>query len=1095
MKILHIRFKNLNSLAGEWSIDLTHPAFANDGIFAITGPTGSGKSTLLDAMCLALYGRTPRLNRVSKSENDIMSRQTGECFAEVTFETLAGRFRCHWSQHRAGKKPEGALQAPKQELSNPDTGEILESRITDVAARIEAVTGMDFTRFTRSMLLAQGGFAAFLQAAPGDRAEILERITGTEIYSRISIQVHERLRAEQDALRALQAGLSGITLLDQDQETAMLCELEAQHTEESARAAGLAETAALVAWQQGVCALEKELAALDQESEALNKERAAFAPQRSALALAQEAALLDGAYSTLAALRKQLDHDRQALLKGRQELPALQAASQAHALAQAQAEAKEQEAAKALKQAVPLLHTVRALDQRLADQRKLLEQNRVDIANDTATLQADAQRCHAARRMQAEARQALKNLDAYLDEHASDAWLVGGLAGIEEQAASLHQRHAGLAAKKTEQSQAHAALDAASQALILAKKASARQQKILTQADKDIRQSQEALDQLLNGRLLREYRADKEALLRELALRQEIARLKDYRARLTDGQPCPLCGASEHPFAAGNVPAPDESEQKIEALAVIINQAEAQEKRIRQHEQDGLAARAAFLESEKQEAAAALDMAAAEKGLALLQGEIARLQQECAGQQNALVARLLPLGIDHIGDNALPALLDSLRERLAAWQDRVRQKADCERRIAELDADIARLDAVHEARRLALEEKTARLDAAEQAYAASQDERQRLFGAANPEAEERQLNAALAAASAALKQATTLARQAHQNLDAASAEDASLQKRIKRQEPELAAQERDFSLALAASGFSSELFFLEARLDAGLRKDLAAKARLLDDKFTDITARHSDRTSRLALERARMHTDKSLEALQAEIRTQEEALRNVQEAVAALRHALKENTLARERVQAGQKAIEAQQSECRRWAALHELIGSADGKKYRNFAQGLTFEMMIAHANLQLRNMTDRYLLLRDTAQPLELNVMDNYQAGEVRTTKNLSGGESFIVSLALALGLSRMSGRNVRVDSLFLDEGFGTLDEESLDTALETLAALRREGKLIGVISHVAAIRERIGAQITVWPGHGGCSRLEGPGCSAGIPPPNAHPPASPFI
>ncbi len=178
------------------------------------------------------------------------------------------------------------------------------------------------------------------------------------------------------------------------------------------------------------------------------------------------------------------------------------------------------------------------------------------------------------------------------------------------------------------------------------------------------------------------------------------------------------------------------------------------------------------------------------------------------------------------------------------------------------------------------------------------------------------------------------------------------------------------------------------------------------------------------------------------------------------------------------EAIEAQKRECARWDRLHELIGSADGKKYRNFAQGLTFEIMISHANRQLQKMTDRYLLIRDEAQPLELNVIDNYQGGEVRSTKNLSGGESFIVSLSLALGLSQMASKNVRVDSLFLDEGFGTLDEESLETALETLGSLQQDGKLIGVISHVPALKERIGTQIQITTSTGGRSVISGPRC-----------------
>jgi len=140
--------------------------------------------------------------------------------------------------------------------------------------------------------------------------------------------------------------------------------------------------------------------------------------------------------------------------------------------------------------------------------------------------------------------------------------------------------------------------------------------------------------------------------------------------------------------------------------------------------------------------------------------------------------------------------------------------------------------------------------------------------------------------------------------------------------------------------------------------------------------------------------------------------------------------------------------------------------------------MMVGHANRQLQKMTDRYLLIRDDRRPLELNVVDSYQAGEIRSTKNLSGGESFIVSLSLALGLSHMASKNVRVDSLFLDEGFGTLDEDALDTALETLAGLQEDGKLIGVISHVSTLKERISTQIQVSPHTGGRSVVSGPGC-----------------
>ena len=261
---------------------------------------------------------------------------------------------------------------------------------------------------------------------------------------------------------------------------------------------------------------------------------------------------------------------------------------------------------------------------------------------------------------------------------------------------------------------------------------------------------------------------------------------------------------------------------------------------------------------------------------------------------------------------------------------------------------------------------------------------------------------------------------------------------------------------------------------------MSSRAKALDDAGTELNAKQKDRETRLATEIAKKLTDKTLGELEPQFKEYEESLKELRDAIAGLKHKLSENTAAQERIREKQSAIEAQKNECHRWEKLHGLIGSADGKKYRNFAQGLTFELMVSHANRQLAKMTDRYLLVRDDEEPLELNVMDNYQAGEIRSTKNLSGGESFIVSLTLALGLSKMASRKVRVDSLFLDEGFGTLDEEALETALETLSGLQQDGKLIGIISHVSALKERISTQITITPASGGRSNLAGPGCSA---------------
>ncbi len=294
---------------------------------------------------------------------------------------------------------------------------------------------------------------------------------------------------------------------------------------------------------------------------------------------------------------------------------------------------------------------------------------------------------------------------------------------------------------------------------------------------------------------------------------------------------------------------------------------------------------------------------------------------------------------------------------------------------------------------------------------------------------------------------------------------------------QLSELEEAINLRLSEAGFVDETAFLQACLPRERFDALTQMADTLRMDETSIQARQQDRTEALAAELDKNLTVKPLDLILQENATITGQLSDLQKSLGAIDQKLQQHAEQLLRHQSRLQAIEIQKKECDRWERLHSLIGSGDGKKFRNFAQGLTFELMVAHANRQLQKMSDRYILVRDVSEPLELNVIDNYQAGEIRSTKNLSGGESFIASLALSLGLSSMASRNVRVDSLFLDEGFGTLDEDALETALETLSGLQQDGKLIGIISHVPALKERIGTQIQVEAGSSGRSGISGPG------------------
>ena len=334
MRILELSFKNLNSLYGEWKIDFTDPEYVYNGVFVLTGPTGAGKSTILDAICLALYGATPRLGKITKSGNEIMSRQTGECYAEVLFESKAGRFRCRWDQRRARKKSDGRLQDYHHQISDADTGRFIQTKKSLVGGVIEEKTGMDLDRFTRSMLLAQGGFDTFLRAGVEQKSRILEQITGTGIYSEISRRVHERQRNEWETLKLLKAEISGIVVLEPVQEEKFQDDLKVKENESVELAGKITEINSSIAWLITLEDLTGEILSLTDEAARLKTEIEAFQPKRVKLRRSIKAASLDGAYAKLQILRTQQAENQAALITEVDKLPELEtsAKNQAKAL-------------------------------------------------------------------------------------------------------------------------------------------------------------------------------------------------------------------------------------------------------------------------------------------------------------------------------------------------------------------------------------------------------------------------------------------------------------------------------------------------------------------------------------------------------------------------------------------------------------------------------------------------------------------------------------------------------------------------------------------------------------------------------------------
>ena len=328
MKICKLRLKNLNSLKGEWEIDFTKAPFDDAGVFAIVGPTGAGKSTLLDAICLALYHETPRL-KVSPSQNDVMTRHTSECLAEVEFEIKGKGYRAFWGQRRARGQSDGKLQPMTCELCERD-GTIITTKIHEKIDKIADITGLDFSRFTKSMLLAQGGFSAFLNASANDRAELLEELTGTEIYGDVSKWVFDKHKLEKQAIASLE-NFNEQTQLLTDEAFAELKQTESSfESDEKANAGALKQHQAVLEWRRTEKKLQEQVAQYQQQFDDATQALADFAPQQRQLEQALTAQVLQPDYDKQQGLKSRLDQNQadvnqytemqQAQLKQNQEL-------------------------------------------------------------------------------------------------------------------------------------------------------------------------------------------------------------------------------------------------------------------------------------------------------------------------------------------------------------------------------------------------------------------------------------------------------------------------------------------------------------------------------------------------------------------------------------------------------------------------------------------------------------------------------------------------------------------------------------------------------------------------------------------------------
>jgi exonuclease SbcC len=560
MKINSLRFKNINSLQGQWKIDFTQPPFSDNGLFAITGPTGAGKTTILDAICLALYQQTPRLGGINKSSNELMTRGTSDCLAEVEFEVKGKGYRAFWSQRRSRNKVDGNLQDSVVELVRIEDGKILASQVKKMASLIEEITGLDFARFTKSMMLSQGQFAAFLNAAANERAELLEELTGSEIYGLISERVHRDFTESKQGLEQLVARSEGAELLTADQ-IAELKEENAQLLKDlDAEDVQLKVIQDTLAWLLTVEKNQLQVQQAETQLKQLEQEQKLQEHNLLRLVQSEPAEKLRGPYQLLQYANEQLilaQQQREALLLQKQNI------EKTLILLKSEVDKSNASLFLAEQENVEfnqlLNEKIIPLDTEISHKNKTLEHEASELLSaqhHNVQLVADIEQ--KAKGL-VDTQQQLTAHQHYLQQHSQVEYIAAQLPLWRSQLISI------LPLKQNIKTAQDAQRESQTQWSLLSQQMTAQQEKIDTglACVKRLQKSKLNIEQVISQQLLpslnmedslQQLRANYKSYAQQLSdidliLLQErkIEDLTEQRNKLQANEECPLCGSLEHP--------------------------------------------------------------------------------------------------------------------------------------------------------------------------------------------------------------------------------------------------------------------------------------------------------------------------------------------------------------------------------------------------------------------------------------------------------------------------------------------------------------------------------------------------------------------
>ena len=1002
MKIIEINFTNINNLRGTHKVSFQELPLRDVGIFAILGPTGSGKSTLLDVITLALFNEIPRFKKsISKNEmitqGSVITHHTDDAQASIHYEINGQSYISKWS---VSKTKKGKLKDYEMTLQKGD-GQYYDLKKSEVPKKNESIIGLKYDQFVKAIILSQGEFSKFLKADKNERGQLLENLTGTHIYRKIGEQAFLKHREVKASVDDQLQRMEEIVILTEEDRTELTKKIKEKEEEQVRLDKNIEVLRKQKTIKESLNKLTKNLQDKNNEEKILNIKIEKFSSK----------------------LLKLQQHEKVLPLKSD-----IDAYKQTKVIAHKTKENLENYQAE-MKHAEEGLHnTIRKMSvltkkpvnkDNFKNVMTAFEDNVKKLVNerDNNKLKGEDLRKRINDLKSEYTYPLSQHPDQALNElliQEEDKKNIIKKAGINtESNIKTNTNHLSNLKRSRENYQALNNLSLSKvefQKNILAKEAEIKELKpLIKKASETLHDTEVKLkDKIQIETLLQKQMED--------ALK--IASLEKHRHNLSDGEACPLCGSTEHPYTS-HLP-----EKKQSEISKEIAAAKSEVNKIRE------------LKSTLTE-----QKSSAETKLELNIRDVSLLKKN-----------------EKTKEEEIKHLLEDHPELIA-------NRDNIETILEELSEKIVLLEAAIEALRemkqiQALRKEHQELKSIIIIHKEIVAKKNELYEGDNPSDECNELQDSF----------TNFDKSIDENNKAISRETKDL---VRANDLlDLASVKLTPHLSLLDINSIEELsnLLLDNTTLSAYKEEETSINKSTNKVKTEIETFRNQINELKSNDISRILLSGIIDELDKKQITRDNLIKETQDIKAKIKLD-EENQLKKNKKE---EEISKLQKELGKWALLNKLIGDSLGNKFSNFAQGLTLQNLLVYTNKRLKYLSDRYIL----DKPVDdgpLRVVDLYQGNIERGVNTLSGGETFLISLALALSLSDMASRNVSLDSLFIDEGFGTLDQETLEIALNTLEKLQSESqKTVAVISHVEALKERINVQILLEKNAQGYSKLK---------------------